>query len=483
MKNAFALAVVASLLSAFAVTVPQSSIDKYYFSRPNCTNVTGTVIGQPPAYSTLRREDIAWLREAAAERAALQSRTWNGLSSSRVYTPVLGSFPLSQTNRFYRYVTAKEWINNELQTNIVVGFNYVTNMGSGIDKVRSASIDIASSLSFGSGFSGYLSPNDADWLQSSQAIGGETFSFYLPGHTNIITNVTTSYPSYYWGDNGYTDNTTQCVEVITMRMTNGTVSAWTNKWTVPLPLVETRATTNISWGYSYDLLFSGKQIVTYDAPKPEPFSGIPRYSTVTNWYGYLRGMSRLAEVVSATNNVKCYTADWYGDEWEYGGPREYDGHPETMYVSGGYAGVGGGWGYGQWPASGGHTMYFQSGFKWPLVTTGGVNRIRSATLYVVIDGSSDDWEHRETGYFAKNLGSATQAGTPSPYGYVIFSASVNHMALFREAASALGFSYFPSMDGKDYCDDFSLSMNYYLVYDLAPLASLPGWNNQGEPSP
>jgi hypothetical protein len=57
------------------------------------------------------------------------------------------------------------------------------------------------------------------------------------------------------------------------------------------------------------------------------------------------------------------------------------------------------------------------------------------------------------------------------------------MALFREAASALGFSYFPSMDGKDYCDDFSLSMNYYLVYDLAPLASLPGWNNQGEPSP
>ena len=154
--------------------------------------------------------DIAWLREAAAERAALQSRSWSGLSTSRVQVPKLGSFPLSSSNTFSKFTTAKEWVNGNLETNIVVGYNWVTNRGSGVDKVRiapSSSIDISSGLSFGSGFSGYLPADSNVWLQSSQAIGGDNISWNPPGHTNIITNVTTSYPSYYWGDNGFTYNT------------------------------------------------------------------------------------------------------------------------------------------------------------------------------------------------------------------------------------------------------------------------------------
>ena len=114
------IALSAVCVAALAVTVPQASIDDYFFSRPNCTNLTGTVIGEPPAYTTLRREDIAWLREAAAERAALQSRSWNGLPISIKTVPnKIGSFPLSSSNTFSRYVTAKEWVSGSLQTNIV----------------------------------------------------------------------------------------------------------------------------------------------------------------------------------------------------------------------------------------------------------------------------------------------------------------------------------------------------------------------------
>ena len=473
------IALAAVCAAAFAATVPQSSIDDYYFSRPNCTNVTGTVIGEPPAYSTLRREDIAWLREAAAERAALQSRSWSGLSTSIVQEVTkIGSFPLSSSNTFSHFTSAKEWVNGTLETNIVVGWNYVTNMGSGIDKVRSASIDIAGGLSFGSGFSGYLSTNGADWLQSSQSIGGTNISWSLPPYTNIITTVSTSYPSYYIDDNwNYVDNTTQHVEIITMPMTNGTVSAWTNSWSVPLPFVQTKTTTNVIWRDRYDLLFTDMRLKTYDREKPEAFSGIPRYSTVTNWYGWLGGMSRLASEAIVTNGIECYYATWYGDEWETAPTNS----TQTLrfYIEGGHAAVGGGWGHGFWPASGAHNLQLRTNFKWPLVTTGGVNRIKSATLYVVIDGHSDvfknDRWNYDIGYFAKKIGSATQAGTPDPYGYVDFSVSVNLMSLYREAASALAFGYFPSMDGKDYCAEFSLVMTFYLVFDMAPWASLPDW--------
>ncbi len=480
------IALSAVCVAALAVTVPQASIDDYFFSRPNCTNLTGTVIGEPPAYTTLRREDIAWLREAAAERAALQSRSWNGLPISIKTVPnKIGSFPLSSSNTFSRYVTAKEWVSGSLQTNIVVGYNSVTNMGSGIDVVRltpNSQIDIASGLSFGSGFSGYLSPNDTDWLQTSQTVKGEN----LPWHTNIVTNVTTSYPSYYWGDNGYTDNTTQCVGVITMRMTNGTVSVWTNSWRVPLPLVETRATTNTSWGLTYDLLFLSKQIVTYDAPKPEAFSGIPRYSTVTNWYGYLRGMSRLAEEVYETNWIKVISASWYDDEWE-GEPWHGEAAPAyySIGINGGTTYDGTGWGYGQWPEDVGHDLGFSTSFNWDLVHTGSVNRISSATLYIVVTGISESEDEDEdiAGYYAKNMGSISPSATPDQWGKVSYSKTVNFISLYKEAASALGMT-FPNLDGTDTCYRFIMSMAFYIVFDMAPWASLPGWGNQqGEPSP
>ena len=121
----FAIAIV-SCAAAFlpqwagAATVPQDSIGKYFFSSPYSTNITGTVIGDPPAYRVPRREDIAWIREAASERAALAQGSWWGTSSTRL-EPDFGRWPLADSNRFARFTAAKEWRGGILETNIVVG--------------------------------------------------------------------------------------------------------------------------------------------------------------------------------------------------------------------------------------------------------------------------------------------------------------------------------------------------------------------------
>lgn len=482
-----AIALLGACAAAFAAAVPQKSIGDYYFSRPICTNVTGTVIGEPPAYSTLRREDIAWLREAFAERRALLTRKWRGARRSIDLTPTaIGRYPLSSSNAFRRITTAKEWKNGVLETNIVVGYNYVTNFGTGIDRLRDTHLGITDDLSYEQyqDFDSYLSTDDADWLQSSQTVVCEGKDYYVAfadrwglstPHTNIITNVTTSYPSYYYDDNNeYVDNTTQHVEIITMPMTNGTVSAWTNSWRVPLPRVEAQATTNVLSGDYHDMLFTGREPKTYDIAEPEAFAGIPRYSTVTNWYGWLRGMRRLANEVDATNEIKSYRGQWAGGKFHNGYPSEYhDG--DYIEISGGRDEGSGAWGHGTWPASGVHTMDFDSGFTWQLVTTGGVNRIEAATLYVVIGEVYGYRDGAKYGSFAKKIGRAAQAETPSTGGNVVFSAPLDVMSLYREAASAMGLGYFPSMDGSDDCEYFHSFIKYYLVFDIAPWASLPDW--------
>lgn len=126
------------------------------------TNFLGVVIGEPPAYRSLRREDIAWIREAACERSALaRGSWWDTRNPGRMLKPVFGRFPLSDTNRFSFYTIASEWVGDSLQRNIVLGWNYVTNAfsnGAGADlaKPGSSGIDAFANLSFGSGQYGYL---------------------------------------------------------------------------------------------------------------------------------------------------------------------------------------------------------------------------------------------------------------------------------------------------------------------------------------
>ena len=180
-----------------AATVPQDSAGKYFFSTPYSTNLVGTVIGDPPAYRTLRREDIAWIREAACERAALAQGTWWGFEQARL-EPEFGRWPLSESNRFARFTAAREWRGGILETNIVVGWSLVTNaFGVGVLVARSAAddskpdgrIDAFAGLSFGSGTGRYLDASSNDF----RAVG--TRPGNLPSDTTIVTSVTTNWGS------------------------------------------------------------------------------------------------------------------------------------------------------------------------------------------------------------------------------------------------------------------------------------------------
>lgn len=127
-KAIFAIFALVASCSCNGIGVPQDSLADYYFSRPLSTNFAGVVIGDPPAYRSLRREDIAWIREAACERSALAlGYWWSHSNPGRMLYPEFGHFPLSDTNRFSRYTIAREWIGDSLQTNIVVGWSWVTN--------------------------------------------------------------------------------------------------------------------------------------------------------------------------------------------------------------------------------------------------------------------------------------------------------------------------------------------------------------------
>lgn len=455
-----------------AATVPQKTVGDYYFSRPIHTNLTGTVMGKPPAYTVLRYEDIAWLREAACERAALLSRSWRGLSTSRVLMPQYGPFPLSQTNRFYRYSTAKEWQDGHMVTNITVGWNYVTNWGAGVDtKTGYASgKDIAQGLSFGSGFGGYLSTNDADWVQGSKTISGKGFDWHPPHITNVTTTVATNYPSSYWGDHGLTINRTTVVEVVTMRMTNGTVSVYSNVWQVTKPRVETTTTTNVEYWQSYNLLFSSGRVMPYTTPKPASLSFFPRYSQVEKYYDWLGGMRRVALEVNYTNSVKGTGYSW--DTWD-GEPEVDSWQTSTSLI---YAEGYGESGYGYTVNPGSFSLSFNSGFSWNVLHTGNVYRVSKAVLYAVVNVYLEDKAKNPTeyrgGYYAKRIGEMSKEGSPSSGVY--FTISVSIKGLIEEAAVAIGITP-PVFDGSWGFKTFGSSVVYYVVLDFAPWASLPGW--------
>lgn len=461
MKTLKAIVSVFLTFGVFAATVPQRTLEDYYFSRPIHTNLTGTVMGKPPAYNVMRYEDIAWLREAACERAALLAKSWRRLSTSRVLMPNYGPFPLSYSNRFYRYTTAKEWVSGQMVTNIVVGWNYVTNWGAGIDTRTgyNSGKDIASGLSFGSGFSGYLSTNEADWVQGTKLLAGSGSTWNLPWHTNITTTVATNYPSSYWGDNGLVLNRTTAVEVITMQMTNGTTSVHTNTWNVTLPQVQTTVTTNVAYGSSQDLLFTGGQAVPYDVPKPAPLSFIPLASTIEKYYDWLGGMRRIAFSASFTNSIQGMGYSWrYGeltDSWE--------GTYSTMYANS-YRGYR--------PNGGKKELVFITSFSWEVLHTGNVYRISKAVLYAVVNVYLSNYPDYRTGYYGKRIGELTKVG--SPQSGVYFKASVDLKDLIEEAATAAGITP-PDFDGSWDNKEFRSSYQFYIVVDFAPWASLPDW--------
>ena len=478
-----------NLSTLHAAVVPQKSQTDYYFSLPNATNsvtrtnLLGQVIGQPPAYRSLRREDVAWLREAACERAALANGSWwtaNELGR-RQARPVFGHFPLSQTNRFASYTVAREWRNGQLETNIVVGMVWVTNAfdvaypmsvqtAEGRDLAKpdnSPGIDVFGGLSFGSGEERYLLSSNG-LLQGSQHVS----NVWPPSRTNIVTTVITNWGGYSWDEGGnWVSHRSNCVDVVTMPMTNGTVSVRTNSWTVSLPWEVSSASTNVTPFSTVDLLFDGREARWDDATPPAAMRTFPVYSYITNSYGFLSRKRWLVDATSNTNSFQCLKRYWwydYGDDtWKLGDSIQTN---QTSFVG---LFVANDWGY----ENGNGRMVFPTRFEWDVVHTGDVCRIKSAMLYALVYVSAT-WRDGEAwtncwGRYVAKVGTATKVGSPQG-GKVCFEADVDGVTIAKDGARAVGAPVRGSWTAWE-DDEAQYSVSFFLVYEMQPWASLPSW--------
>ena len=457
-----------------AATVPQDQIGKYFFSSPLSTNVTGTVVGEPSAYRVLRREDFAWIREAASERAALAQGAWWGTEQARL-EPEFGRWPLAESNRFSRFTAALEWVGGLPVTNIVIGWVSVTNMTpAAVDYANppDGRIDAFSGLSFGAGTGRYLAATSNDL----QAVG--TGPWDLPAHTNIESHAVTNWGTY-WGDDGPVFNTPTVVEYVSMPMTNGTISVHTNTWEMSLPHVRNVTTTNIEAGTVFDLLFSSGAAPWLNASPPYAMRPFPEYSYVTNSYGLLRQMRMLAE---STYNTNLFESVVY--RWQYDSADDtWETRPDTWTNTTANVGL---YLYGIGPGnvcegykSGNGRVLLPSRLHWDVVTTGGVNRISRTDLYAIVNAEIDwfdgeDWTTGQ-GHCAELVGQATMLPDPQD-GMVCFEATVDGPAIAMAGADALG------LPNKSSWAEWEDAQGYYLiqfvlVHYISPWASLPGWND------
>lgn len=248
------LAVSPALTPAHAVTVTPATAADYIFHRPVLTNnIRGVVMGWPPAYRVIRSEDVDWILEAWEERAAIRS---------------------GSTNRNNRAVGAT--VKRD---------------------------DLADISTFWNGWP----REDEGWLDGSVELatarvpfshwGQVTTNIWLYEDTASITNIPETY--YDIGvskSNGFT--------VITMPLTNGTLSVFTNRWTweyadkekVFVTATNIHTWTHLDWCQADPSApFPGNM----DAPRLN-WSGslieFPTVSAVSNAYQNLRSTSRLADI-------------------------------------------------------------------------------------------------------------------------------------------------------------------------------------------
>jgi len=492
MKRLFSIAAALAAWCAFAAVVPQKSQDDYLFSLPNATNsltrtnLFGVVIGEPPAYSVLRREDIAWLREAACERAALAAGTWWTTNSrGRVEKPVFGHFPLAQSNRFTRYTAAREWRGGHLETNIVVGWHWVTNAfgvlypnlgqqaGKDVPNPGAHGVDVFGGLEFGSGETRYLASSNG-LLQGSQYIKDRR----PPYHTNVVTTVVTNWGGIGWdGDGAIVFHSTDRVEVVTMRMTNGVESVHTNRWSESLPWTVERVSTNVTtWSY-HDLLFEGLEARWDDAPPPSAMKPFPVYSYMTNSYAFLRRKRWLVDMTSNTNLLDR-------EVFIYGGYDDNRYLATNLTEKSSAVGVESvavlyhGGGFRTFEKSGNGRLVFPTRFAWDVVHTGAVCRIKEATLYALV-GVDASWQAGSSltnvwGSYLQKVGTATKVGSPQG-GMVCYEATLDGPALANAGAAAIGAPVRGTWE--EWGDDTAnYYVSFFIVYEMQPWASLPGWN-------
>lgn len=321
MKRLFPFYMLAfSLWSLYAATAVPNAASNYIFTTPlRPAHIRGLVMGSPPAYYVPRSEDFDWLYEAYRERSCYR---WGNPSASTNTTlsAEFGKWGMAETNRFYRWVTA---VDAAGVTNVVVGFNIVTNPTSTAGSPR-AEI------------------GDSTWLPGKAAAdfwnptGASSYLYgYLDPDVSLVTGALAYNDGVTWTNiytlAGYTNAWTNAFSTLTMPMTNGTVSVYTNRWSDYRHLPAEFVYTNVveADGFHFCKAGEGPFPGHTNAPPLGLSFGTALFdvpAVISNDYVALRGAVRLADAVSfATNypkrvtSVECsresvYTNDVYESE-------------------------------------------------------------------------------------------------------------------------------------------------------------------------
>ena len=236
-------------LPAPAATVTPATATNYYFSAPLYpAHIRGEVMGDPPAYRTVRSEDADWLFEAFQERFAL--RTGSLLSA----LPVLSSSARDQ-EVYQAFSTV--FIANVLDNSACEPGYYLDATAPTTGTARVA----------------------FDWNSP-------------PALTNIYTATS------------YTNATTNAFSTISMPMTNGTVSVYTNQWQFTYPDLCAQTVTNVRTAVCLDFCHAGDGMFpgysNYIDNAVTPLIAF-RPGSFARTYAALRGAVRLGEQAATTN--------------------------------------------------------------------------------------------------------------------------------------------------------------------------------------
>lgn len=402
MKRFLILAVVRILFAALpvgAAAVYPSSPSNYLFSTPLWpAHIRGDVMGTPPAYRVPRSEDVDWIAEAYGERAALA----NGEMPSRGTSTraEFGVWPLSETNRFYRWATA---VDASGVTNVVVGYNIVTNDPASPFNLNSPKIrTLYGQLDY------YLGNNLLLWNPT-----GDGAAYLDPDAT--LSDVARAYK--YYNAPSFTNTylypktetvTTNSTSTIEMPMTNGTVSVYTNHWSVRQYLPAYGVLTKVATARPLDFCHVGAGQFPGFTNSMNSLGDLGFSPGVfSNLYCTLRGATRLADtadIITRTNYISIsrqkhtdgsgsitttsattnsdFSAAFYFDadgrdsySWN-SEKQEWDVY-DKFYVSKG--------------ASIPHEAVLETRFKSELVTTGGASRVTIEAAFAVVEFEYDKY--------------------------------------------------------------------------------------------
>lgn len=415
--------------SAAAARVAQSSAADYHFHKPALSNhIQGVVMGWPPEYRVIRSEDIDWLREAWNERNCIATGTTNIPSS------------------YYNYYS----------TNIVAASPAIVQQGhtSWFGTFRNDRIGTV---------------DDGGWLDGSAPL--------LNGARVIDSDMVTTNDVT---ETAYTNTVTNAFSTITMPMTNGTESVYTNQWTWERSVKFTRRVakrhvwTALDWCQPEGAgPFPGNTGV--DA-LPGWYSVFPSVAIISNAYANLRSTVRLADVgLSAENGGISVKRERVGDDIRPPVMNDYTTKTYELLAETDENGNG----FARENSPEPRVALIRTRFLSALNQIGGAERIDVEAVFVIgfFQYSSSDHSHDVATPVVVRLSSAT-LDTSGPHAYV--QVRVDARSVGSAAASAAGAPGIPAGVGYQAAAGTSQSWSYtedtfVIIYRITPSVKLTGW--------